>query len=128
VIGQLREARGWQDGTLPDPRLPGRAARPLALRQEQAQPPDRPDALRRGAGRHEVLRVSQVPQADRRVPRDTVCHPAGRQQPLLADEGAQSLGRSQVKLSLALGVSRVGGVSALATLALAKPRVAGLEY
>jgi len=50
------EARGgWQDGTLPDPRLPDRAARPLALHQEQAQPTDRPDALRRGARHYEVL-------------------------------------------------------------------------
>jgi len=77
------EARGggWQDGTLPGPRLPDRpAARPLALHQEQqAQPADRPDALRRGAGDHEVLRVHQVPQAYRRLPRDTVRHPAGRQ-------------------------------------------------
>lgn len=54
-VAVARARRGWQDGTLPDPRLPGRAASPLALHQEQAQPTDRPDALRRGAGYHKVL-------------------------------------------------------------------------
>lgn len=89
---------GWQDGTHPGPRLPDRpAAHPLALHQEQAQPADRPDALRRGAGYHEVLRVRQVPQAHRRLPRDTVRDTAGRQQPLFPDESAESLGGSQVK-------------------------------
>jgi len=63
--GSVGEARGgWQDGTLPDPRLPDRTARPLAFHQKQAQPTDRPDALRRSAGYHEVLRVRQVPQTD----------------------------------------------------------------
>lgn len=105
--GSAGEARGgWQDGTLPDPRLPDRAARPLALHQEQTQPKDRPDALRRGAGHHEILRVCQcqIPQTDRRVSRNTLRHTAGWQQPLFPNESAESLGRSQVKCtSLKIG-------------------------
>lgn len=98
IVAVARGARGGeeQDGTLPDSRLSDRAAHPLALDQEQAQSTDRSDALRRGAGARTLLRIRQVPQADRRLSRDTVRDPSDRGQQIFADQGVQSVGRSQV--------------------------------
>lgn len=98
IVAVARGARGGeeQDGTLPDSRLSDRAAHPLALDQEQAQSTDRADALRRGAGGRTLLRIRQVPQADRRLSRDTVRDPSDRGQQIFADQGVQSVGRSQV--------------------------------
>lgn len=98
IVAVARGARGGeeQDGTLPDSRLSDRAAHPLALDQEQAESTDRADALRRGAGGRALLRVRQVPQTDRRLSRDTVRDPSDRGQQILADQGVQPVGRSQV--------------------------------
>lgn len=98
IVAVARGVRGGeeQDGTLPDSRLSDRAAHPLALDQEQAQSTDRADALRRGAGGRTLLRIRQVPQADRRLSRDTVRDPSDRGQQIFADQGVQSVGRSQV--------------------------------
>lgn len=76
-----------QDGTLPDSRLSDCAAHPLALDQEQAQSTDRSDTVRRGAGCRTLLRERQVPQANRRLPWDTVRHPTDRWQQIFADQG-----------------------------------------
>lgn len=102
IVAVARGARDGeeQDGTLPDSRLSDRAAHPLALDQEQAESTGRSDALRRGAGGRTLLRVRQVPQADRRLPRDTVRDTSDRGQQIFADQGVQSLGRSQVRIEL----------------------------